>query len=266
MCARRRVADRLAGVAEHVGEHVAIARPTARRSVSASCARGTRCRLRGSRRMSARRRCTRCWARRSRWCRLASPVELVGQVEELVVEQAEQAAERALLAGVRRGRHQHQVPVRRPATVPGPAGGAGGGRCGAFAGVGAGVGLVDDHEVGAGPDEVVAATVALDEVDRHDRVRVHVEQRLAVQAGRARGGRRSTTAPVRRRCGTSRPAPAATARRGAAGTARTCAATSPCSSSSLAISAASIVLPMPTSSAISSRTGSSLSAISSGTS
>ena len=37
--------------------------------------------------------------------------QLVGQRQELVVEQTEQAAERTLLARVRRGRHQHEVPV-----------------------------------------------------------------------------------------------------------------------------------------------------------
>ena len=60
----------------------------------------------------------------------------------------------------------------------------------AFAGVGAGVGFVDDHEVGTRPDEVVAATVALDEVDRHHRVRVHVEQRLAMEEATLEAGSR----------------------------------------------------------------------------
>ena len=37
--------------------------------------------------------------------------QLVGQRQELVVEQTEQAAERTLLARVRSRRHQHEVPA-----------------------------------------------------------------------------------------------------------------------------------------------------------
>ena len=52
---------------------------------------------------------------------------------------------------------------------------------------GAGVGLVDDHQLGAGAQEVVAAAVGLDEVGRDDDVGVMLEERLRRRAGRAPG-------------------------------------------------------------------------------
>ena len=82
-----------------------------------------------------------------------------------------------------------------------------------------------------------------------------LEERLAEPTGRARGGGRRWAGRARRRCGTSRAARAATARRGAAGRARRDAVTSPRSSSSRAMRSASTVLPMPTSSAMSSADG-----------
>ena len=126
-------------------------------------------------------------------------------------------------------------------------------------GVGAGVGLVDDHQLRAGAEEVVAAAVGLDEVGRDDDVRVDA-RRATGRRGRPRSSRRGGAGQDELGVEVelvAQLAPA-TARRGAAGRARRAAATSPRSSSSRAISAASTVLPMPTSSAISRRTGSSL--------
>ena len=190
MCARRRVADRFAGVGEDVAEHVAVA---GRQLVGGLGVAPRRERGVGFEVVADVGAAALDEVLGEAFAVVAVGVagQLVGQRQELVVEQAEQAAERALLAGVRRGGHQHEVAVlvlgecvdELVALVAGAAV--------AFAGVGAGVGLVDDDEVGAGPDEVVAAAVALDEVDRHHRVRVHVEQRLAVEeAAFQAGGRR----------------------------------------------------------------------------
>ena len=109
------------------------------------------------------------------------------------VEQADQVAERFFLARVRGGGDEQQV----PAGVPGDAGqqlvaelrraGGGAGPVGGHAGVR----LVDDDQVGAVIDEVVAVPGGLDEVggDHHGLVRA--EQRLAVGEGalKARDGR-----------------------------------------------------------------------------
>ena len=81
--------------------------------------------------------------------------EVVGEVREGGIEQGEQGAEGVLLAGVGRGGDQDHVPVlilgqsgdEAVALVAGAA---------ALAGLGAGVGLIDDHELRAGAEEVVA--------------------------------------------------------------------------------------------------------------
>ena len=58
--------------------------------------------------------------------------------------------------------------------------------------IGAGVGFVDDDQVGAGPQEVVAVSVGLDEVHGHDRDRVRLEdgradRKIALQSCGGRG-------------------------------------------------------------------------------
>ena len=98
------------------------------------------------------------------------------------VEQADQVAEALLLAGVRGGGDQDQVPAagraarsvqQLVALVAGPPpGGLVGDR---------GVGLVDDDQLGAVVEELVAAAVGLDEVGGDDDVRVAVEQGLVHQ-------------------------------------------------------------------------------------
>ena len=84
-----------------------------------------------------------------------------------------------VLAAVRRGGDQDQVPARvvgeaaqQLVALVRPRGAD-------AAGADAGVGLVDDHQLGAGAQEVVAAAVGLDEVGRDDDVRVALEERLA---------------------------------------------------------------------------------------
>ena len=104
--------------------------------------------------------------------------EVVGKVLEVVVEQPQEGPERLVLARVRGCGDQDHVTFavlgelsdQRVPLVAGPASPIRGR---------AGVGLVDDDQLGAGPDEVVAAAVRLDEVEGHDEVVVHVEQRLA---------------------------------------------------------------------------------------
>ena len=112
----------------------------------------------------------------------------------------------------------------------------------------------------------LAAAVGLDEVRRDDDVRVLLEERLADRQAALEPLRRARAGRARRRGGTSSAARAATARRGAAGRARRAAGRRRGRAFRGRSGAASMVLPIPTSSAISSRTGSSLSAISSGTS
>ena len=90
-----------------------------------------------------------------------------GSSRKLGSRKPTQGAEGLLLARVRRCGDEEQVPVRvggerrdqLVALVP---------RAAAGARVGAGVGLVDDHELGAGAEEVVAAPVGLDVVGRDD--------------------------------------------------------------------------------------------------
>ena len=114
--------------------------------------------------------------------------------------------------------------------------------------------------------ELVAAPGALDEVGRHDDVRVPVEERLALEQASFQPADGAGQHQLGVDAELARAAPAATARRARGRTARPGRCASPCSSSSAAIRPASTVLPMPTSSAISSRTVSCRSAISSGTS
>ena len=99
-----------------------------------------------------------------------------GEVGELRVEELDEGAERRLLAAVRGGGDEDEVPLRV------------GGETGdevvalvtslALCPPGGGVGLVHDHQLRARPQELVATAVGLDEVHRHDDVRVDVEERL----------------------------------------------------------------------------------------
>ena len=146
-------------------------------------------------------------------------VQVEGQVGEVAVEQAQQRAERLLVAAVGRGRDEHEVPrrvCRHPtqqleALLPSAADATG---------QRAAVGLVHDDELGALEHEVLGAARRLDEVGGDDGEAVPVEHRDARAAGRAPGAGWCCSAPARPRCGTSQPARAATARPGAAGTAR----------------------------------------------
>ena len=107
--------------------------------------------------------------------------EHIRKVLERRIEQSEEAAKRALLTRVRRGGHQEQVAL-----------GVGRKRtnefmelvsctAGAFARIGARVGLVHDHQVRTGAYEIVSATIAFDEIDGDDRVRMVVEHRFAMR-------------------------------------------------------------------------------------
>ena len=210
--------------------------------------------------MSARRRCTKWRASRSRPCTDSRSTKA-----RFGLEQGQQVAETLLLAAVRGGGDQDQVPGgvggeagdQLVAEHPGPAAGAVGH---------AGVRLVDDQQVRAAVPELLAQPGALDEVGGHDDVAGTGRTASRPAAGRVPAGGSCRAAPARRRCRTcvasSRCHCSASA--GPHSTARPVA--SPCSSSSAAIRPASMVLPMPTSSAISSRTVSCRSAISSGTS
>ena len=110
---------------------------------------------------------------------------------EVGIQQTEEPVEGCVVAAVRRGRQQDEVPrgVARQAPqqlvalVP------------AAAGRGARVRLVHDHEVGTRLEEVVAPLARLDVVEADDRVRVHREEararrNAAFQAPRAAGGDR----------------------------------------------------------------------------
>src|SRR5215204_4922362 len=127
----------------------------------------------------------------------------------------------------------------------------------ALPGLGAGMCFVNDHELRAGSEEIVAPPIGLHEVRRDYDVGVAVEDRLPrpqrpLQAGGGAGQHllrldvellaqlRLPLAGELRRAEDGEPVGL------------------PLSSSSRAIRAASIVLPMPTSSAIRTRTGSSL--------
>ena len=113
----------------------------------------------------------------------------LGQALEVGGEQAEQPVEGRVVAAVRRRGEHDEVPRRAAGQslqqlvplMPAPAG------------RGAGVRLVDDHEVGARLEEVVAPRRALDVVETDDSVRVHREDAHArwnapFQASRAPGG------------------------------------------------------------------------------
>ena len=111
------------------------------------------------------------------------------QTLEVRGEQAEQPVERGVIAAVRSRREHHEVPRRAVGQAPEqlvplmPA----------PAGRGAGVRFVDDHEVGARLEEVVAPLAGLDVVETDDGVRMHREDALArwnapFQAPRAPGG------------------------------------------------------------------------------
>ena len=97
---------------------------------------------------------------------------------ELGVAQADEVGERRLVAGVRCGGGEHQVPLgiggqgleQFVALMPGALPDAGAGH--------AVVRLVDDDQLRAAQQELVAAPVGLDEVGGDDDVRVTVEQRL----------------------------------------------------------------------------------------
>ena len=107
--------------------------------------------------------------------------QVVGQIGKLGAQERQQRAEGLFVAAVRRGGDQDQVPV-----------GLGGqareklmtlvASTASDASEGAGVGLVDDHQLGAGPQELLPPAVGLDEVDRDDDEGIDVEQRLAERA------------------------------------------------------------------------------------
>jgi hypothetical protein len=106
-----------------------------------------------------------------------------GKVGECRVEQAEQRAEGALVAAVRRCGHEDQMPARvrgqalnqLTALV----------RRGARrAGVGAGVGFIHDDQLRAGAEEIGAAAVGFDVIGGDDEEAVNVEQGLVHAACR----------------------------------------------------------------------------------
>ena len=142
---------------------------------------------------------------------LAARDRLQVHVRQARLEQAEEVAEAVLLAAVRGGGDQDQVPVlvrgeARDELVPQhprPAAGAVGH---------AGVRLVDDQQVRAAVPELLAQPGALDEVGGDHDVRVPVEQRLAEQQAPSPAAGSSTAAPAPRECRTWTAAPAATAR------------------------------------------------------
>src|SRR4051812_42455798 len=103
--------------------------------------------------MSARRRWIRWAASRRRSASRSLPVKSSGRAANSGFEQGQEGPERRLLAAVRDRSHQDQVAVRVggqsfeelvplvPTGTP-------------DSGVGAGVGLVDDDQLGTGPQEV----------------------------------------------------------------------------------------------------------------
>ena len=118
--------------------------------------------------------------------------EILGQFGEVPRQQAQQRTERGVLARVGRGGDEDQMTVRVRGQVPDQGMALVATRGSSLVGAGTGVGLVHDHQLGTRPDEVVSATVRLDEVDRHDHVGVPLEDRLvqgesALQAGGGRG-------------------------------------------------------------------------------
>ena len=213
--------------------------------------------------MSARRRCTMCSASRRR------PASLPGRrCCRLGVEQPDQVAERGVVAAVRGGGDQHQVPVGVGGQVADqsvPLGAPGTSASGVVASAAVWASSTMTRS-GAARRKSSAAALGLDEVGGHDGDRVALEDRLPVvqaafQAADGAGqhqlgleaelrpaarapllgqARRAQHGQPLRRC----PGPAARRRSGRPRS----------------------VLPMPTSSAISSRTVSCRSASSSGTS
>jgi hypothetical protein len=207
--------------------------------------------------MSLRRRCTKCRASsgatgRSAEVRVCRPTK---------PDRAATAGCRTrLVAGVRRGGEQHQVTV-----VLGQALQQLEAQLLALPAAGAGVGFVHDHALGRDGQEVLAVALALDVVEAHHHDRVVVEQadavgKVALDArGRGRGQRNGLQVKA------GFPARPAIARPGAAGKARR-GARSRRGPSARAIRPASMVLPIPTSSAIRRRTVVRRRAINSGTS
>lgn len=110
----------------------------------------------------------------------------LGERRELRVEQAREVVERHLVAGMRRGGEKEHVPRRLRfgegadelvALV-----------AGASVGANAAVRFVDHDELGAGAQEIGAAPLGLDVIERDDRERMHLEDRFvrpeaAFQAG-----------------------------------------------------------------------------------
>ena len=103
--------------------------------------------------------------------------EVFGKVCERLVEKADERSECALVAAVGGGGDKDQVTGRvrgQPREelvplVPRPAGGRV---------ASAGVGLVDDHQLRTGAEKLGPVPLALDEVDRDDRMVVELENRL----------------------------------------------------------------------------------------
>ena len=118
--------------------------------------------------MSTRRRCTRCRASRRRSASRVTPERSSGRSRERWVEKREQRSEGIILSAVRGCRDEDEVAVlvaaerleQFVALVASAVGGAERER----------VGFVDDHQLRAGADEVLAAPVGLDEVRRDDDV------------------------------------------------------------------------------------------------
>ena len=119
-----------------------------------------------------------------------APVRLAskrfGEVGEFRGEQSEQRPEWVFLARVRRGGHEDEMAL---GVLGQPADEFVALVAARAAGVGTDVGLVDDDEFRAGADELVAAQVGLDVVDRDHDVGVLVEDRpVTGQASLERGG------------------------------------------------------------------------------
>ena len=104
--------------------------------------------------------------------------EILGQIPEALIEEAEQRTEGLLVPRVRCGCNQNQMAgllrcrQTRDELVPLMPTTA------AFAAVRARVRFIDNHEFRAGAKKVSPAAVALDEIDRYDDERINIKERF----------------------------------------------------------------------------------------
>jgi len=103
--------------------------------------------------------------------------QVLGQLGKVRIQEGEQRAEGMLLTAVGRGGDKDHVPVGvlgqaadQLVALVAPA---------SFGTEGAGMGLIDDHELGTGAAEFLAASVGLDVIERDNDIGVALEERLA---------------------------------------------------------------------------------------